>query len=100
MKLADWQLAGIIAGAAVLVVVFFAMTSGVSQTDIPPPTPLPVDDGAAIEEPAIDETEEEVLEEPTTQEACEALGGTWDPCASACPPDVACIQVCVERCEL
>lgn len=39
---------------------------------------------------------------PDDPESCIAAGGTWNPCASACPdagPDEVCIQVCVERCE-
>lgn len=42
------------------------------------------------------------IKEAVTQEACEAQGGNWNPCASACPdagPDTLCIQVCVEKCE-
>lgn len=42
------------------------------------------------------------IKEPMSEEACASAGGTWNPCASACPeddPDAFCIQVCVERCE-
>ena len=38
--------------------------------------------------------------EPDTKDACEARGGTWNECASACPPDAeACILMCVQKCE-
>ena len=37
-----------------------------------------------------------------TEKSCAAAGGTWNPCASACPDapssDV-CIEMCVQRCE-
>lgn len=36
-----------------------------------------------------------------TPEFCEAAGGTWNPCGSACRtnPDAICIELCVEYCE-
>lgn len=37
-----------------------------------------------------------------TNESCEAAGGHWNDCGSACrgaPPDTMCIAVCVEYCE-
>lgn len=39
--------------------------------------------------------------DPLTQAACEAVGGDWDACGSACreTPEAVCIQVCVEYCE-
>lgn len=37
---------------------------------------------------------------PSTKDACEAAGGVWNECASACPPDAeVCIQMCVQKCE-
>lgn len=34
------------------------------------------------------------------QATCEAQGGRWNECASACPPDAdACILMCVPKCE-
>lgn len=37
---------------------------------------------------------------PATQAACEAAGGVWNDCASACPPEAeACILMCVQKCE-
>ncbi|MEK7545611.1 MAG: hypothetical protein AAB554_00870 [Patescibacteria group bacterium] len=40
-------------------------------------------------------------EEPVTdRSSCEEAGGTWNECASACPPDAeACILMCVQKCE-
>lgn len=41
-----------------------------------------------------------VEDAPTGQAACEAAGGVWNECASACPPDAeACILMCVQKCE-
>lgn len=36
-----------------------------------------------------------------SQESCDASGGTWNPCGSACrtDPDAICIELCVEYCE-
>ncbi len=40
------------------------------------------------------------LVEPYSKDTCEAAGGTWNECASACPPDAeACILMCVQKCE-
>lgn len=37
---------------------------------------------------------------PADAAACEAAGGVWNECASACPPDAeACILMCVQKCE-
>lgn len=37
---------------------------------------------------------------PRDAAACEAAGGVWNECASACPPDAeACILMCVQKCE-
>lgn len=37
---------------------------------------------------------------PTDATSCEAAGGVWNECASACPPDAeACILMCVRKCE-
>ncbi|WKZ29545.1 MAG: GerMN domain-containing protein [Patescibacteria group bacterium] len=38
--------------------------------------------------------------EPDSKYICEAAGGFWNECASACPPDAeACILMCVQKCE-
>lgn len=56
------------------------------------------DSVAGIPERSSD-AETETPSAPETKEACEAAGGAWNECASPCPPDVICIQVCVARCE-
>lgn len=36
-----------------------------------------------------------------TENSCQAAGGTWNPCGSACrtDPDAICIELCIEYCE-
>lgn len=36
-----------------------------------------------------------------TENSCQAAGGTWNSCGSACrtDPDAICIELCVEYCE-
>jgi len=39
-------------------------------------------------------------EAPADAAACEAAGGVWNECASACPPDAEiCVLMCVQKCE-